>query len=70
MAAPPNMPPALATKISDAIREAFKTPEAVQLLKNIHATPIMNSPEEARAFIQTDSKRWKDVIISNNIQGE
>lgn len=70
VAAPAKTPPALVEKISAAIREAFQQPEAVQLIKNLHATPILNNPTDAAAFIKADSRRWRDVIIANKIEGE
>jgi len=39
-------------------------------MRNLHATPILNSPEEAAAFIRKDSLRWKEVIVANHIVGE
>jgi hypothetical protein len=45
-------------------------PEGQQLLKNLHATGILNTPAEAAVFIREDTARWKDVILKNKIVGE
>ncbi len=68
--APPKTPAALTEKLSVAIRESFQRPDATQLLRNLHATPLLNAPAEAAAFIKADSLRWKEVIEANNIRGE
>lgn len=70
VALPPKAPAALAEKLSDAIREAFKQPEAAQQLKNLRGNVILNSPTEAAAFIKADSERWRRVIIENKIDAE
>ena len=70
VAAPPKTPAAIATKLADAIRASFKQPDAAQALRNMHAAPVLDAPEEAKAFIKADSERWRQVIVSNNIQAE
>jgi tripartite-type tricarboxylate transporter receptor subunit TctC len=70
VAAPPKTPPALVEKISAAIREVLGDAEGKQLMRNIHAAPVLNTPAEAAAFIRKDSERWRDVIKANNIQAE
>ncbi len=70
VAAPPNTPAPLIDKIAGAIREAFQQPEAMQMLKNMRATPVLNSPAEAAAMIKADSARWKEVIVANGIKAD
>ena len=69
--APPKTPEPIANALADAIREAFQTPEARRLLGNLKgATPVLNTPAQARTYIRADSERWKDVIEKNNIKAE
>ena len=69
--APPKTPEPLANALAQAIREAFETPEAKRLLANLKgATPVLNTPAAARAYIRADSERWKDVIVRNGIKAE
>ncbi len=71
VAAPPKTPPAIVATLSTAIREAFATPEAQKILGNLKAAkPVLNTPEEARAYIRADSERWKEVIVKNGIKAE
>ncbi len=70
VALPPKAPMALAEKLSAAIREAFGRPEAAALFKNLHGSPILDTPAEAAAFIKADSERWKQVILANKIDAE
>lgn len=69
--APPKTPEPIANALSAAIKEAFQTPEAVRLLGNLKgATPVLNTPAQAQAYIRADSERWKDIIVKNKIQAE
>lgn len=69
--APPKTPEPIANAIADVIRESFQSPEARRLLGNLKgATPVLNTPAQARAYIRADSERWKDVIVKNGIKAE
>jgi tripartite-type tricarboxylate transporter receptor subunit TctC len=69
-AAPPKTPAPIVAALSDAMREAFAIPEARKIVADLHATPILNTPEQARAYIAADSARWRDVIVRNKITME
>ena len=70
IAAPPDTPLEIRTKLAKGIREAFQEPEAARRLQELHATAVLSSPEEAQARMVTDSARWRDVIVNNNIKAE
>ncbi len=67
VAAPPKTPPAVVEALSAAIREAFQTPQAKKIVDDLHATPILDTPDAARAYVEADSARWRDVIVKNHI---
>jgi tripartite-type tricarboxylate transporter receptor subunit TctC len=69
-AAPPKTPPEIVAKLADAIREVLSDETGRELVKNVHAAPVLNTPEEAAAFIRKDSERWREVIRANNIKAE
>ncbi len=69
--APPKTPEPVVNAIRDAIKEAFETPEARRLLGNLKgATPVLNTPAQAKIYIRADSETWKDVIVKNGIKAE
>jgi len=66
--APPKTPPAVVGKLSAAIAKALREAEAFEKLERLQATPILNSPSEASAFIAADSERWRKVIIAAGLK--
>ena len=70
IAAPPDTPMEIRTKLANGIREAFQAPDVAKRLQELHATAVLSSPQEAQARMATDSARWREVIVSNNIKGE
>ena len=70
MAAPPKTPPQIVQKLSSAIAGALREPDSMARLQNLKATPILNSPSEAAAFIAEESERWRKVIVAAGIKPE
>ena len=68
--APPKTPAQIIEKLSGAIAKALREPEATAKLEALQATPILNSPSEATAFIAADSERWRKVIVSAGLKPE
>jgi tripartite-type tricarboxylate transporter receptor subunit TctC len=68
--APPKTPPAIVGKLSAAIAKALRESEAFARLERLQATPILNSPAEASAFIAADSERWRKVIVAAGLKPE
>jgi tripartite-type tricarboxylate transporter receptor subunit TctC len=60
--APPNTPAAIATKLSAAISEIVRLPDVAKRLTEFAAEPVGNTPAEATAFVEAESKRWREVI--------
>jgi tripartite-type tricarboxylate transporter receptor subunit TctC len=67
IAAPPETPMEIRTKLADGIRAAFQEPAAAKRLQDLHATAVLNSPEAAQAYMRADSDRWREVIVTNKI---
>jgi tripartite-type tricarboxylate transporter receptor subunit TctC len=68
--APPKTPPAIVGKLSAAIAKALRESEVFARLERLQATPILNSPAEASAFIAADSERWRKVIVAAGLTPE
>jgi tripartite-type tricarboxylate transporter receptor subunit TctC len=58
---------AIRTRLADGIRAAFQEPAAAKRLQDLHATAVLNTPDEAQAYMAADSERWKKVIVENKI---
>ena len=62
LVAPPNTPPALAAKISQAVGEIFQQPDVVAKLRALSLTPVGTSPAETAAYIKREAARWREAI--------
>jgi tripartite-type tricarboxylate transporter receptor subunit TctC len=67
LAAPPKMPPALASEIAKTAIEIIQMPDVQSRLRTASVEPIGNSPAEMAAFITEEAQRWSEVIKKNNI---
>jgi tripartite-type tricarboxylate transporter receptor subunit TctC len=68
--APPNTPPALAQKISEAISETMKQPDVAKRFEAMSAVPFGGSPQDTGAFIKSESERWQKVIAAAGVKAE
>jgi len=66
--APPETPPAIASRLSAAIAEAVKAPDVAKKLEDLLTAPVGSSPAETAAFIKRDSERWRQVIAAAGIK--
>ncbi|HEY6820516.1 MAG TPA: tripartite tricarboxylate transporter substrate binding protein [Burkholderiales bacterium] len=65
---PPGMSPAIAEKMSAAVREVQKLPDVQKRFANLSAEPIGNTPAEMAAFMKQEIERWGSVIRTANIK--
>ena len=70
MVAPPKTPPALVTKISQAIAETLRLPDVTQRLRDFVASPVGSSPAEAVALVKRESDRWRQLISVARLKSE
>jgi tripartite-type tricarboxylate transporter receptor subunit TctC len=68
--APPKTPASIVEKLSTAIAKALRESEAFARLEQLQATPILNSPTDASAFIAAESERWRKVIVASGLTPE
>jgi tripartite-type tricarboxylate transporter receptor subunit TctC len=67
VAAPPGTPKEIVQKLSDAIREAFASPEVRGRIAALDVEPRGNRPEEMAAMIRKSAERWVPVIRAAKI---
>lgn len=60
--APPKTPQLIADKLSVAIAEAMRQPDAVKRAQEASAEVIASTPAEMAKFMKQESERWKHVI--------
>jgi tripartite-type tricarboxylate transporter receptor subunit TctC len=59
---PGKMAPDLATRLSDAARQAVATPEVRRRIEIEGATPVGNAPRDFAAFVHAEIPRWARVV--------
>jgi tripartite-type tricarboxylate transporter receptor subunit TctC len=65
--APAGTPKEIVRKISDAIGEAFKTPELRARIHSLEAEPLGNTPEKMREMIRLSEAQWGPVVKAAKI---
>lgn len=70
MLAPAGTPKEIVQKLNQSVVAALSTPEVKKQLSQLGAQIIGDSPEEFRAFLIDDKKRWEAVIKHGNVKPE
>jgi tripartite-type tricarboxylate transporter receptor subunit TctC len=65
--APAGTPKEIVRKISDAIGQAFKTPELRARIHSLEAEPLGNTPEAMREMIKASEAQWAPVVKAAKI---
>jgi tripartite-type tricarboxylate transporter receptor subunit TctC len=67
VAAPPGTPKEIAGKVSDAIGQAFKTPDLQARIRALEADPLGSTGEQMRAIIKASTEQWGPVVEAAKI---
>ena len=67
---PEGLPDAIATRISEAVRDALKLPEIQAKYREMGADPVGASPAETARFIADERARWRKVIEGAKLRVE
>jgi tripartite-type tricarboxylate transporter receptor subunit TctC len=70
VAAPPGTPVDVARKVSDAIRQALKTPELRGRILALESDPLGSTPDEMRDMIRMSEQQWAPVVAAAKINVE
>lgn len=68
--APRGTPKPIVDKLADGIRTALKSPETAKRMTAIGLEVIASTPAEFRAAIESDVKRWGEVVKAAGIKAE
>jgi tripartite-type tricarboxylate transporter receptor subunit TctC len=67
LAVPSGTPKDVVARLHREIAAALKDPEVSKKLRDMNIEPRSSTPEQSQAFLQSEIKRWGDVIIKANI---
>jgi tripartite-type tricarboxylate transporter receptor subunit TctC len=70
VAAPPGTPKEIVKKISDAIGQAFQTPDLRARILALEAEPLGSTPEQMREIIKASTEQWGPVVQAAKIAVE
>lgn len=68
--APAKTPPATVKRLSEAIAKALNEPDVKRQLLASGSVPSPTSPDEMTKLIQSEQKRWGEIIARNKITAE
>jgi len=67
LAVPAGTPKDVVARLHREIAAALKDPEVSKKLRDLNIEPRSSTPEQSQAFLQSEIKRWGDVIVKANI---
>jgi tripartite-type tricarboxylate transporter receptor subunit TctC len=67
LAVPAGTPKDVVARLHREIAAALKDPEVSKKLRDMNIEPRSSTPEQTQAFLQSEIKRWGDVIVKANI---
>ena len=68
--APARVPPAIIERLNAEARAALANPTVAARFADLGITPVGNAPDEFRAFVASETKRWGDVARQAKISLE
>ena len=68
--APAGTPPEIVSRIALAVQQGFKDPVLRKRMEDIGATPVGDSPEQFRAFVQAEQQKWGSFVKQTGIKVE
>lgn len=67
---PAKTPMAIVQRLNAEARRALQAPKMRALMDAVSFQPVANTPEEFRAFVQSEMKRYADIVRAANIRAE
>ena len=68
-AAPPGTPAATVKVLNEAIVASLKEPDVAGRLATLGLRAVGNAPDEAAAYVRSESQRWREIIVKAGIKG-
>ncbi|HEX9466712.1 MAG TPA: tripartite tricarboxylate transporter substrate binding protein [Alphaproteobacteria bacterium] len=70
MVAPAHTPQAIVDRLSAAMADAIREPDAAQRLTDMSADPVGGTPADMRSFLRRERDRWGGVIRATGAKAE
>ncbi len=67
LAAPAKTPPEIIARLNKEIAAAVNSPEVTQKLREMNVQAQASTPEQTAQLLQSEIKRWGDVIVQAKI---
>jgi tripartite-type tricarboxylate transporter receptor subunit TctC len=67
LAVPSATPKAVVTRLHKEIQTALADPEVSKKLRELNIEPRGQTPEQSAAFLQSEIKRWGEVIVKAKV---
>lgn len=68
MAAPARIPAPVLERLADAVADINKQPDVQEFMDRIYARPLTGGPEEARAFLKAEVRKWQGVVDATGMK--
>jgi tripartite-type tricarboxylate transporter receptor subunit TctC len=68
--ATPKTSAGIVNKLSSAISEILRRSDVAQRLQDYSATPVGSSPSDTATFIDSERRRWREIIVAAKIKAE
>jgi len=68
--APARMPSEITFKIQNETKRIVQLPDIAQRMRELGATPVANAPAEFSAFVQKDTRKWRELVQAARIKIE
>jgi tripartite-type tricarboxylate transporter receptor subunit TctC len=65
---PPGVPTPVLSRLHGAVSKGVASPEMQQVLNNMNAIPVGDSPAQLDAFVRSEVARWSSVAKNANIK--
>lgn len=68
LSAPSKVPAELLEKIQKDVHDMLSKPEYKQNFETLGVNPVLNTPAQAKAFVDAETVKWTEVIKAANLQ--
>jgi tripartite-type tricarboxylate transporter receptor subunit TctC len=68
MAAPAKIPAPVLERLADAVADINKQPDVQEFMDRIYARPLSGGPDEAKAFLKAEVRKWQGVVDATGMK--
>lgn len=68
MAAPAKVPAPVLQRLADAVADINRQPDVQEFMDRIYARPLTGGPDEAKAFLKAEVRKWQGVVDATGMK--